>query len=314
MAHDSPVKFLYLSIIASILTIVLKGLAYYFTGSVGLLSDALESLINLVAAVMALVLLTIALRPPDRDHLFGHSKAEYFSSVLEGSMVLVAAVAIGVTAIERIRNPRALEDLGLGLAISVVASAINLFTSIVLLRAGRRYNSITLEADARHLMTDVWTTGGVLVGLLIVKLTGWTVLDPVIAIVVALNIVVSGIKLIMRSVSGLMDKALPKNEIESIEGILKNHGGDTGIRYHSLYTRKSVSKNFIFLHLVMPGTWQVRKAHSLSKTIEKDIRKALPGSDVFIHFEPVDDPDSFDDYLDPQVECVRVTARGNRQR
>jgi cation diffusion facilitator family transporter len=296
MQKNSPVKFVWISITASILTILLKSSAYYLTGSVGLLSDALESFINLAAALMALVLLTIAVSPPDKKHPFGHNKAEYFSSVIEGALILVAAIVIGVTSIERILNPHQLEDIGIGLLISVAASLINLFVGLVLLKSGKRYNSITLEADAHHLLTDVWTTAGVLIGLIIVKFTGWTILDPIIAIFVALNIVVAGIKLILRSVSGLMDEALPESDLRAIKKILNKYKKD-GITYHSLYTRKAASKNFISFHLLMPCNWHIGRGHEMTKTIEDKIKSALCETDVFIHIEPLNDSDSFDDYL-----------------
>ncbi len=296
-ANGSPVKYVWISIAASIATIVLKGSAYYITGSVGLLSDALESFINLAAALMALMLITIAMSPPDREHPFGHSKAEYFSSVIEGTLIFIAAIAIGVTSTERLLNPHPLQDLGIGLMISVLASCINFFTALVLLRAGKRCKSITLEADARHLLTDVWTTGGVLAGLLLVKITGWIILDPLIAILVAINIIFTGIKLIMRSVSGLMDEALPEEELDTVKGILDKYKEEK-IIYHSLYTRRAASKNFIFLHLLMPGNWHISHGHEVTKRIESDIRSAHPDFDVFIHIEPLNDPDAFDDYLE----------------
>lgn len=297
---DSPVKYVWMSIAASIATILLKGTAYYITGSVGLLSDALESFINLAAALMALIMITIAVSPPDTEHPFGHNKAEYFSSVIEGTMILLAAIAIGITSTERLLNPKPLQELGTGLLISVTASCINLFTALTLLKAGKRCNSITLEADARHLMTDVWTTGGVLIGLFLVKITGWIILDPFIAILVAINIVFTGIKLIKRSVSGLMDEALPEKELNSIKLILDKYR-DEKIIYHSLYTRKAASKNFIFLHLLMPGNWHISRGHALTKKIESEIRGLLEDSDVFIHVEPLNDPDAFDDYLEKEA-------------
>jgi len=295
--NNSPAKYVWISIAASIATIMLKGGAYYITGSVGLLSDALESFINLAAAVTALIMITIAMSPPDKDHPFGHSKAEYFSSVIEGSLILVAAVAIGVTSIEKIINPGELSDLGSGLAISALASVINLFTALILLRAGKRYNSITLEADAHHLMTDVWTTAGVIAGLVMVKITGFVILDPVIAILVAVNIVFTGVRIIKRSVSGLMDEALPEKELNLVKSVLDGYE-EQCITYHSLYTRKAASKNFIFLHLLMPGNWHISRGHEITKEIEVEIAKVLPDSDVFIHIEPLNDPDSFDDYLE----------------
>ncbi len=297
MAEKSPVKYVWISIAASVSTIILKAGAYYITGSVGLLSDALESFINLAAALMALVLITVALTPPDREHPFGHNKAEYFSSVIEGALILLAAIAIGVTSIERIINPKELQDLGAGLVISVLASVINFITAMVLLKAGRKFRSITLEADAKHLMTDVWTTGGVLAGLLLVKITGWYFLDPVIAILVALNIVFTGVILIKRSVSGLMDEAIPEEELDKVKAVLDRYKCER-IIYHSLYTRRAASKNFIFLHLLMPGDWHISRGHQVTKRIESEIKCAIAESDVFIHIEPVNDPDAFDDYLE----------------
>jgi len=296
MTEKSPVKYVWISIAASVSTIILKAGAYYITGSVGLLSDALESFINLAAALMALVLITVALTPPDREHPFGHNKAEYFSSVIEGVLILLAAIAIGVTSIERIINPKDLQDLGAGLVISVMASVINFITAMVLLKAGRKFRSITLEADAKHLMTDVWTTGGVLAGLLLVKVTGWYFLDPVIAIFVALNIVFTGVILIKRSVSGLMDEALPEAELGKVKDILDRYKCER-IIYHSLYTRRAASKNFIFLHLLMPGDWHISRGHQVTKRIESEIKASVAESDVFIHIEPLNDPDAFDDYL-----------------
>ena len=292
----SPAKYIWLSVAASITTILLKGSAYFITDSVGLLSDAMESFVNLAAAIMALALITIAMAPPDKKHPFGHNKAEYFSSAIEGILILLAAVVIGYTSIERIINPRALQEVWTGVLISVIASLINLFVALAILKAGKRYNSITLEADARHLLTDVWTTGGVLSGILIVKFTGWLILDPVIAVIVALNIVFTGIKLIKRSVGGLMDEALPEDLVNTVKNILDKYTDDE-ITYHSLYTRKAASKNFISLHLLLPCCWHISRGHELTKKIENDILAVFPDSDVFIHIEPLNDLDAFDDYL-----------------
>ncbi|HPS56811.1 MAG TPA: cation diffusion facilitator family transporter [Spirochaetota bacterium] len=297
VTKSAPLKFIWVSIAASVITISLKSTAYLLTGSVGLLSDAIESFINLAAAIMALVMLLIASSPPDREHPFGHHKAEYFSSVTEGIMILLAAIAIGVTAIERLLRPQPVEQLGIGLLISTGASLINLSVAVMLLRAGKKYRSITLEADGRHLMTDVWTTGGVLVALLLVKVTGWIILDPVIAILVAANIVFTGIKLIIRSVSGLMDSALSEDEQNSISKVLDSCCTDV-MKYHSLYTRRAASRNFIFVHLLMPGNWDISNGHKITKEIEQKIKDVLNNSDVFIHIEPLDDPDAFDDYLE----------------
>jgi cation diffusion facilitator family transporter len=282
-------RFAWLSIAAAILTIGLKSLAYILTGSVGLLSDALESGVNLIAAIMALAMLTIAARPPDEEHAFGHSKAEYFSSGVEGALILVAAVTIMWTAIGRLLNPQPLESLGIGLALSTVASLINFGVAVVLFRAGKRYQSITLEADARHLMTDVLTTAGVLVGLLVVTLTGWQVLDPLIAIGVAINIVWSGFGLIRRSTLGLMDTAIPTADQLKVTTILDGHAS-SGVQYHDLRTRQAAAQQFISVHVLVPGKWSVQRGHDLLETIESEIRGALPRALLTTHLEPVEDP------------------------
>lgn len=294
--NSSPAKIVWIPITASILTILMKSFAFSITGSVGLLSDALESFINLTASIVAMIALTIAFRPPDKCHPFGHHKAEYFSSILEGILIILAAIVIGVTSTERLLNPHTLEKLNTGLLISAGASIINLITARILFSAGRKYNSITLEADAQHLMTDVWTTGGVLAGLLIVEFTGLYWLDPIIAIVVALNIIYTGIKLIIKSISGFMDSALTEDDLATVKSVLEKYK-KSGVGYHALYTRKSSAMNFITLHLIMPGKWTISKGHKLTKKIEKDIKSCFPNSNTFIHIEPLSDPESFDDVL-----------------
>jgi len=287
-------RFAWLSVAAAILTIALKTIAYLLTGSVGLLSDALESIVNLVGALMALAMLTIAARPPDEDHAYGHSKAEYFSSGVEGMLILVAAVSIGVTAVPRIITPRPLEQIGLGLAISVAASFVNLFVSIVLARAGKKYHSITLESDAQHLMTDVWTSAGVLVGVGAVAITGWERLDPIVAILVAGNIVWSGVRIMRKSAFGLMDTALSAEERNRIQKVLETYI-KRGVQYHALRTRQSAARKFVSLHVLVPGMWTVHQSHQLLENIEADIRNVLPGVTVFTHLESLDDPSSWDD-------------------
>jgi cation diffusion facilitator family transporter len=282
-------RFAWLSIGAAILTIGLKTLAYQLTGSVGLLSDALESGVNLVAAIMALAMLTIAARPPDEEHAFGHGKAEYFSSGVEGALILVAAASITWAAVQRLLNPQPLEDLGIGIALSTAASLINFGVAYVLFRAGRRYESITLEADARHLMTDVLTTAGVLAGLFVVALTGWLILDPLIAIAVAINIVWSGAGLVRRSILGLMDTAIPAEQQLKIVKILDGHATN-GVRYHDLRTRQAAAEQFISVHVLVPGKWSVQRGHDLLERIESDIHAALPRALVTTHLEPVEDP------------------------
>ncbi len=267
------------------------------TDSVSLLSDALESFINLFAAIIALVALTIALRPPDHDHPFGHHKAEYFSSIIEGLLILIAAISIGYTAIMRFIHPVPIESIGWGIIASVLATSVNLVTARILFKGGRKYRSITLEADAQHLMTDVYTTGAVIVGLALVHFTGWIWLDPILAILVAINIIFTGAKLIGRSVAGLMDEALPRESISKIKKILDKYTC-AAIGYHALYTRRASSLDFITFHLVVPGSWTVTQGHELTKEIERDLHGQFPNCHVFIHLEPNGDPESFDDYLD----------------
>lgn len=282
-------RFAWLSITAAIVTITLKGVAYLLTGSVGLLSDALESVVNLVAAVIALSALIIAVRPPDREHAFGHTKVEYFSSGIEGGLILLAAASIGWTAFERLLRPQPIHQLGEGLTISILASAVNLGVSLVLSRAAKRFNSITLEADAKHLMTDVWTSVGVVAGVGAVALTGWQRLDPLIAIAVALNIVWSGVQLLRRSAGGLMDIALPENEQQTVLGVLERYR-QRGIDFHAFRTRQAGARRFVSLHVLVPGQWSVLQGHQLLEQLEADIRHALPGTNVATHLEPKEDP------------------------
>ena len=292
-------RFAWLSIGAAIATITLKTGAYLLTGSVGLLSDAIESLVNLVGAVMALLMLVIAARPADESHVYGHSKAEYFASLVEGSLILGAAAWIIVTAIDRLLKPQELEDLGIGLVVSVTASLINFTVARILMKQGRKQNSITLEADAQHLMTDVWTSAGVIGGVAVAGLTGWTVLDPLLAIVVALNILWTGFQLIRRSVQGLMDAALPEQEQAQIEEVMKIYR-ERGVDFHALLTRQAAARRFISVHMLVPGIWTVHDAHHIAEDFEADIRATLGGVvTVFTHLEPVEDEISMEDmYLD----------------
>jgi len=290
----SLARFAWLSIAAAVLTILLKAAAYFFTGSVGLLSDALESGVNLVGALMALSMLIIAARPPDEEHAFGHDKAEYFSSILEGTLILVAAAAIGAAAGQRLMTPRPLEQIGLGLMMCVAASLVNLGVGLLLLRTGKRHQSITLEANAHHLLTDVWTSAGVLCGVGAVALTGWRQLDPIVALVVAGNIVVTGIHLVRRSVAGLMDTAIPLEEQQKLQGVLAPYA-DKGVQYHSLRTHQAGARRFVSLHILVPGVWTVQDGHGLLERIEAEIRAALPQTTVFTHLESLEDPASWDD-------------------
>ncbi|MFW6068549.1 MAG: cation diffusion facilitator family transporter [Chloroflexota bacterium] len=287
-------RYAWLSIATALVTIGLKAGAYLLTGSVGLLSDAMESGVNLVAAIIALVALTIAARPPDEEHAYGHSKAEYFSSGIEGGMIIVAALMIMASATERLLYPQPLQRIETGLLISLVAAGLNLATAIVLGRAGKEYDSATLQADARHLMTDVWTTAGVLLAVGAVAVTGWDALDPIIAILVALHILRSGFLLMRNSAYGLMDTALPDTEQEKIVSILEDHVDD-GVMYHALRTRKSGAQRFISVHVQVPGAWSVQRGHTLLEEIEADIREAFPRVSVFTHLEPVEDPVSWHD-------------------
>lgn len=292
-------RFAWLSIGAAVLTITLKSGAYLLTGSVGLLSDAIESLVNLAGAVMALVMLTIAARPADEEHVYGHSKAEYFSSVTEGILILGAAIGIIATAVQRLINPKEIEQIGLGLVVSVAASVINLAVSRILLKAGKERHSISLEADARHLMTDVWTSVGVIGGVAVAGFTGWKTLDPIVAIIVALNIVWTGFQLVRRSVSGLMDEALPQQERNLIESVMAKYH-QKGVDFHALRTRQAAARGFISVHVLVPGDMTVHDAHHIVEDFEKDLRSALGGVvTVFTHLEPAEDEISMDDvFLD----------------
>ncbi len=294
MNRSSLTRFAWLSIAAAILTIALKTIAYLLTGSVGLLSDALESFVNLVGALMALAMLTIAARPADEDHAFGHSKAEYFSSGVEGTLILLAAASIIAAAIPRLIAPKPLEQVGLGLGVSVAASLVNLFVAQVLLRASKQHHSITLEANARHLMTDVWTSAGVLAGVGAVALSGWERLDPIVACLVAANIVWSGLGIVRKSVLGLMDTALPIEDQNKLQKALEPYV-QSGVQCHALRTRQSGARLFVSLHVVVPGLWTVQRGHRLLESIEADIRQALPSVTVLTHLESLIDPASWDD-------------------
>jgi cation diffusion facilitator family transporter len=281
----SPVRFAWLSIGAAITTITLKSIAYFLTGSVGLLSDTLESFVNLAGAVIALAMLTVASRPADEDHAFGHSKAEYFSSGAEGVLILIAAGSIAAASIPRILAPQPLEQVWIGLAVSVAASLVNLFVSRSLLQASKRFHSITLEADAHHLMTDVWTSGGVLVGVCAVVLTGWNILDPIIALIVAANIVWTGVKIVRSSVLGLMDSAINPEDQATLRAVLGSYAS-RGVQYSALRTRQSGAEQFIAFNVRIPGDWTVTRGHDLVGEIERDLGRALPKATVIVHMEP----------------------------
>lgn len=298
--HASLTRFAWLSITASVVVIALKAFAWWITGSVGLLSDALESIVNLVAACAALLALKVVAHPADEGHPYGHEKAEYFSSGLEGALIIVAAGAIAMTAVERLLQPKAPEAVGVGLAVSMIATAVNFGVARVLLRAGRRHHSIALEADARHLMTDVWTSVGVVVGVGAVALTGWTRLDPLIALTVGANITWTGLSLVRRSARGLMDAALPEAEQAAIRGIL-DACRDQGLEYHALRTRQAGARRFVEFHLLVPGAWTVQHGHDVVERVEAKIRDAVPNAHVLIHLEPIEDEASWAD-----VELRRI--------
>ena len=252
--------------------------------------------------------LTIAARPADEDHPYGHDKAEYFSSGLEGGLILIAAAGIAWAAIDRLLHPRELHEMGLGLMVSLAASAVNFAVARVLLAAGRQHESITLEADARHLMTDVWTSIGVLVGVGAVAVTGWKWLDPAVALAVAANIVWTGLDLLRRSAVGLMDTALPAEEQDVIRGILERYTAD-GIHYHALRTRRSGARRFVSMHLLVPGAWTVRRGHDLAETIEEKVRERLANTVLTIHLEPLEDPRAWDD---AHIEPVSTAEAGEK--
>jgi cation diffusion facilitator family transporter len=295
IASTSLERFAWLSVAAAIVTIALKTLAWWLTGSVGLLSDALESLVNLVAALLALSMLRLAATPPDEDYPYGFSKAEYFSAGIEGALIVVAAGGILFVAVPRLLAPQPLDAPLLGLGISFVASLINLGAALVLIRAGKRHDSITLEADGKHLMTDVWTSAGVIVGVALVYLTGWLRLDPLVALAVALHIVWTGIGLVRRSVAGLLDAAIGREEQAEVTKIFNEYSRRYGVKFHAFRTRRSGVRRFISFHLLVRDEWSVAQAHRLSEEIEERIRSLVPNSAVFVHIEPISDPASYDD-------------------
>ena len=292
-------RYAWLAVAAALATMGLKTLAWWLTGSVGLLSDAIESLVNLAAAFLALSMLRLAAREPDKDHPYGFSKAEYFSAGIEGAMIVIAAAGIIATALPRLLAPQPLEMPGLGLAVSAAASGINLFVGIALLRAGKTHNSITLEADGRHLMTDVYTSAGVIGGVALVYATGWLVLDPLVALAVAAHIVWAGIGLMRRSALGLLDAAIPQPDQDEINKIFVEYSRRYKISFHAVRTRRAAARRFVSFHLLVPDEWSVLKAHQLSEEIEERIRELLDGATIDTHIEPISDPASYnDDKLD----------------
>ena len=294
MFRSGARKFAVLSIAAAVATIGLKTVAWWLTDSVGMLSDAIEGTINLAGATVALAMISVAARPPDEDHAFGYSKAEYFASGFEGTLILIAAVAIGFVAVDRLISPHPLEHIGAGLAVSATASLINYAVAHRLFEAGRHYRSIALEADARHLMTDVWTSAGVILGVAAVWLTGWERLDPLIALAVAANIVWSGYQLMQRSIDGLLDRALPAEQLQALDRVLDRYRAQ-GIDFHALRTRQAGARSFVTVHVLVPAEWSVAQGHDLAHQVERDFREVLPDVAVLTHVEPLGDPESYRD-------------------
>lgn len=284
----------WLSVVAAVVTIGMKGGAYVLTGSVGLLSDALESLVNLVAAVVALSALAVASRPADEEHAYGHTKVEYFSSGFEGALILVAALLIAIKGVERLLSPQPLRDVEVGLGISLAATVVNLVVARVLFRAAANHSSIALEADAQHLMTDVWTSVGVVAGVGLVGVTRWSPLDPIVALVVTANITRVGVRLLRRSMLGLLDTALAPDILDRIHQVLARHEA-AGIRFHAFRSRRSGAWRFMSVHVLVPGDWTVQRGHDLLEQIEGEIRQAVPRLTVFTHMEPVEDPVAWHD-------------------
>ena len=295
MKKDSLKKYAYLSIAAALITIGLKFYAYFYTGSMGLFSDALESCVNLLAAVVALIMIHISEKPADEGHEFGHTKAEYFSSAIEGGLILVAAFSIIWSAAPRLLAPQPIENVGLGVLISLSASLVNLGVALVLIKNGKKNNSLLLEADGKHLMTDVWTSIGVITAIFIVKLTGFLILDPIIAIIVALNIVWTGFQLLKRSANGLMDASISESELKIVTDYLNELKTDK-IDFHSLMTRQAGQRKFISLHLLVPGEWSVQQGHDYAENIEETIEDMFSEPvTVSTHIEPIEDPASMRD-------------------
>lgn len=288
------IRVIWLSIGAAVLTISMKTVAWLLTGSVGLLSDAAESVVNLVAAAVALIVVLWSTRPPDEDHSYGHEKADYLSAGFEGALIVLAAATIAYAAIGRLIDPSPLTDVGAGLAVSLAATLVNLLVGRFLIRAGREEQSMTVEADGRHLMTDVWTSIGVITGVALVYITGFERLDPIIALLVAANIVRTGVSLMKGSMSGLMDKALPDNELRAVTRVLDGHASET-IQFHALRTRRAGRRAFVSVHVLVPGGWSVQQGHDFAEGIEEELLAVFDQATVFTHLEPIEDPLSFRD-------------------
>jgi cation diffusion facilitator family transporter len=301
----------WLAIAAALATIALKTAAWLLTDSVGFLSDAAESLVNLAAAVMALLILRYVARPPDAEHMYGHEKAEYFSAGVEGTLIILAAGGIVWTAVARLVDPVPLEHVEVGIVVSVVASVINLAVARTLIRAGREARSVTLEADGKHLLTDVWTSVGVVVGVGAAATTGWEALDPLVALAVGANIVITGGSLMRRSAGGLMDRALDPEELDAVKSVLEGHSSDE-VHLHALRTRRAGRRAFVTFHVLTPGTWTVQQGHDFSEHVEAHLRDVLDNATVTTHLEPVEDPVSFVDVGLDRVSGPSPPAPGSR--
>ncbi|MBS0658272.1 MAG: cation transporter [Verrucomicrobia bacterium] len=294
-APERPLThFAWLSLATAVVTFLGKLLAWWLTDSVGILSDALESLTNVAAAFIALASLAVAVRPEDDEHAFGHSKAEYFAAGMEGLLILLAAVGIGWAAITRLLHPQPILNTGVGLAVLVAAGSLNLFVARVLARVGQERNSIALRADAKHLMTDVWTTAAVVVAVLLVGWTGWDWLDPLLGLLLAGHIIATGVRLVRESLYGLMDTGLEESELAAVRAILDRQSAE-GVQYHALRTRQAAAMKFMTVHLLMPGTWSIAEGHAKADRIEAELRAAVQGLVVLTHIEPAEDPASFED-------------------
>jgi cation diffusion facilitator family transporter len=288
-------RYAWLSAAAALATIALKTWAWQVTGSVGMLSDALESMINLAAALLALSMLRLAAAPPDAAHPYGRFKAEYFASGIEGALIVLAATSIAYAAVPRLADPRPIEAPLAGIAVSALASGINLACGLLLISVGRQMHSIALEADGHHLMSDVWTSAGIIAGVAVVAATGWNILDPLIAIAVALHIIWIGAVLMRRSFAGLLDAAIPESERAEIERIFAEYRKRYGVEFHALLTRQAGARRFVSFHLLVPDAWPVDRAHQLSEEVEERIRSLVPNAILLSHIEPISHPASYDD-------------------
>ena len=294
LARAQLTRYAWLSIGAALATLAMKTAAYVLTGSVAFLSDALETVVNLGAAMVALISLSVGARPPDEDHAYGHGKAEYFSSGVEGTLIVLAAIAIWAQAVRRLLEPAPLAEPGIGIIIILLAAGINLGVGLILRRVGRRERSITLEADAQHLLSDVLTSIGVVLAVVGVSATGWAWLDSLVAMVVGVSLVLAGTRILRRSTLGLMDTALPAGEFGAVAAVLERYAR-RGVGYHALRTRQAGARAFVSVHIQVPGGWTVQRGHELLEKIEGDIRRILPGVTVFTHIEPAEDPVSWED-------------------